>query len=93
MSLLSARWWFENRETGEITIAQFPNWPLGGVAGCWTARLVLPDGSPLDDALGWAVRILWLIWGADELIRGVYPWRRALGTGVIGWQVAAVALA
>jgi hypothetical protein len=93
MSLLSARWWFENRETGEITIAQFPNWPLWGVAGCWTARLVLPDGSPLDDALGWAVRVLWLIWGADELIRGVNPWRRALGTGVIGWQVAAVAMA
>ena len=24
----SWRWWFESRETGEITIAQFPNWPL-----------------------------------------------------------------
>ena len=24
----SFRWWFENRETGQITIAQFPNWPL-----------------------------------------------------------------
>ena len=29
---------------------------------------------------------LWLYWAFDELIRGVNPWRRALGLGVIVWQ-------
>jgi hypothetical protein len=28
-----------------------------------------------------------LFWGADELIRGVNPWRRLLGALVIAWQL------
>lgn len=86
----SWRWWFEHRETGEITIAQFPNWPLWGVAGCWIARSAVGDGSTAHDVLGWAIRALWLYWGADELLRGVNPWRRLLGTAVIVWQVGTI---
>jgi hypothetical protein len=91
MSPLSRRWWFENRHTGEITIAQFPNWPLWGLGGCWLARLAADDGSTIHDVLGWVIRGLWLFWGADELLRGVNPWRRALGLGVITWQIIAIA--
>jgi hypothetical protein len=87
----SWRWWFEHRETGEITIAQFPNWPLWTIGACWLARLVTADGSTAHDLLGWAIRVLWLVWGADELVRGVNPWRRVLGLGVIAWQIVAVA--
>jgi len=87
----SWRWWFAHRETGEITIAQFPNWPLWTIGACWLARLVTADGSTAQDLLGWAIRGLWLVWGADELVRGVNPWRRALGLGVIAWQIVAVA--
>jgi hypothetical protein len=35
---------------------------------------------------------LWLYWGADELVRGVNPWRRLLGTGVVLWQLARLLL-
>jgi hypothetical protein len=87
----SWRWWFEHRETGEITIAQFPNWPLWAIGACWLARLVTADGSTAHDLLGWAIRGLWLVWGTDELVRGVNPWRRVLGAGVIVWQIVAVA--
>lgn len=86
----SWRWWFEIRETGEVTIAQFPNWPLWCIGGVWIARLLATTGSTLHDALGWAARGLWLVWGADELVRGVNPWRRVLGVGVIAWQAVSI---
>ena len=85
------RWWFAHRRTGEITVAQVPNWPIWCIGAAWIARLVAGDGSTLDGALGGAIRVLWCIWGADELVRGVNPWRRALGLGVLAWQVAAIA--
>jgi hypothetical protein len=85
------RWWFENRQTGAITVGQFPNWPLFAIAATWVARAIAQDGSrPYDLAAG-AATVLWIYWGADELIRGVNPWRRLLGTGVIVWQVVRLA--
>lgn len=88
--MTSVRWWFENRETGEITIAQFPNWPLFGVGLAWATRRIADDGSPWHDIAGVAVPVLWCYWGADEVVRGVNPWRRLLGAGVIVWQLAAL---
>ena len=84
------RWWFENRETGEITIAQFPNWPIWSIGVAWLTRLPLTDGSGPHDIVGWVIRVLWLTWGADELARGVNPWRRLLGVAVIVWQLVSI---
>jgi hypothetical protein len=87
----SWRWWFEDRSTGEITVAQFPNWPLWSIGGCWTARLLSAEGSTIHDTLGWTIHGLWLFWGADEVLRGVNPWRRVLGAVVIVWQAISIA--
>lgn len=87
----SWRWWFEHRETGEITIAQFPNWPLWCIAACWILRALISDGTVTHEVLGWTTRVLWLVWGADEIARGVNPWRRLLGTAVIVSQIVAIA--
>lgn len=84
------RWWFENRETGDITVAQFPNWPLFGVGFGWAVGLIADEGSLSHDIAGVGVAALWLYWGADELVRGVNPWRRLLGTAVIVWQLASL---
>ena len=84
------RWWFENRTTGDITIAQFPNWPIWAIVVCWLLRLTLADGSTPHHVAGWAIRGLWLVWGADEVVRGVNPWRRLLGAAVIGWQTISI---
>lgn len=84
------RWWFEDRRTGAITVAQFPNWSLWAIIGCWVARSAVADGSDLHGALGWAISALWLVWGADELVRGVNPWRRLLGTLAIVWQAVVI---
>ncbi len=91
MKMLSVRWWFENRETGEITVAQFPNWPLFAILAGWAVRAIADDSSDAYRWAGGAVTVLWLYWGADELIRGVNPWRRLLGTLVIAWQLVGLA--
>ncbi len=87
MRVLSPRWWFENRETGEITVAQFPNWPLWGIAAGWLLVALSPDTSPVVRIAGCVVVGLWGYWGADELLRGVNPWRRLLGSAVLAWQI------
>jgi hypothetical protein len=84
------RWWFENRETGDITVAQSPNWPLFAVGSAWLVGWVADDGSRLDDIAGVAATGLLLYWGADELLRGVNPWRRLLGAAVILWQLVGI---
>lgn len=70
---------FRSRQTGRIVIAQFPNAALGlYIAVALTRRVFDPVGTvrtTLDwmavGALGW--------WAVDEVVRGVNPWRRALG--------------
>ena len=84
------RWWFADRATGEITVAQFPNWPIWCIGACWLARVITDAGSTAHEALGWVIRGLWIVWGVDELVRGVNPWRRLLGTIVIAWQVVSL---
>jgi len=76
---MSADWWFRDRDTGKITIAQFPNPPL------WVFLGAVAVGWFVDGTIGTAARVVataalaW--WAGDEVLRGVNPWRRALGVG------------
>jgi hypothetical protein len=74
-------WLFRNRQTGRITVAQFPN------AALWIYILTVVLGwflhtgttaRTVDDGIGVAA-LAW--WAVDELCRGVNPWRRLLGLG------------
>ena len=85
------RWWFQNRQTGRITVAQFPNWPLFAIAALTAVRWLVGGDPDVADLSGWVVSGLWLYWGGDELVRGVNPWRRLIGASVIGWQLIRVA--
>src|SRR3954470_22049140 len=83
-SIMSAilDWCFRSRVTGRITIAQFPNaalWLfLAASLGAWymepgsiaTVARTVAFGGGAD-------------WAADELLRGVNPWRRILGLMVL----------
>lgn len=83
-----ADWLFMDRGTGQYVIGQLPNPPiiifvlarglawLTGAAGTWGAVLYWVGTG----ALVW--------WAADELLRGVNPFRRMLGAVVLaftGW--------
>jgi hypothetical protein len=75
-------WLFRDRRTGRIVIAQFPNVPLM----VWivaTALRWLVRGAT-DRVLGVIATIALIIWAGDEVVRGVNPWRRLLGAGVLG---------
>ena len=68
---------FRNRQTGQITIGQFPNVALWILLASVALRWVVPGRTVIDwigtGALAW--------WSVDELIHGVNPWRRFLGAG------------
>lgn len=81
-------WWFENRETGETTIAQFPNLSLGIFIVAWGAQRIFEPTGVAGTALSVTSHGALIWWSADELVRGVNPWRRMLGAVVLAWQVA-----
>ena len=72
-------WMFQNRHTGRVTVAQFPNAALA----IFLATLVVERAIDRGDAPGLAVRwtgtfaLGW--WAVAELRSGVNPWRRLLG--------------
>src|SRR5262249_23692377 len=77
------RWFFQNRETGTITIVQPPNLSL------WIAMLAgaLIWAWHPPDRLGVALQVIFkgalFVWGVDEILRGINPWRRSLGVAML----------
>jgi hypothetical protein len=80
-------WVFRSRETGRITIAQRPNVTLIVFVLARALDGLLDPDPPWSTVLRGAgtVAIVW--WSVDELVRGVNPWRRLLGAGVLVVQV------
>lgn len=83
-------WWFRDRRTGAIVIAQFPNAALAVWIGCWAVQRF---GSLTGDAevlVRGAGRAALAIWALDEITRGCNPFRRALGAIVLTSVVVAL---
>ncbi|MHB8329665.1 MAG: hypothetical protein ACYDD6_08590 [Acidimicrobiales bacterium] len=83
-----AHWFFCNRQTGRVTIAQLPNVPLGIFLGTVLLRWVVPIGTWMYTAIQWTAVVALGWWALDEVLRGVNPWRRTLGVGICGLVVA-----
>lgn len=81
------QWFFRNRETGAITIAQMPNLVLWIVIVASLLLWFWPSAGKASVALTIIVKGGLLIWAADEIIRGVNPWRRCLGTAVAVYEL------
>jgi len=79
-------WWFRSRETGRITIGQWPNLPLWVFIGAWTLRRIFDPAGAAGTVLTVVATAALVVWALDEVIRGVNPWRRALGATVLTWQ-------
>jgi hypothetical protein len=83
-------WMFRSRQTGQITIAQFPNLALWVFLVTVVVRwVVVPRGDFHTTIDAVAVAAL-AAWAVDEVLRGVNPWRRLLGLGGCGFVVAGV---
>lgn len=80
-------WFFRNRETGAITIAQSPNLVLWIVIVAVLLRWMWPSSGQVSGALTVVVKGGLLVWAADEIVRGVNPWRRSLGTAVAVYEL------
>jgi hypothetical protein len=86
----SIEWWFRNRQTGEITIGQVPNIPLVVFLVAWLANLIAAPGGSVGTGLEVIAAFALLVWGVEELVWGVNPFRRLLGAVVLGALVAQV---
>lgn len=79
-------WWFRDRETDRIVLGQFPNPSLiiamALFAARWVAR-VADANSGLQQALDWGFTAAILWWAGREVLQGVNPFRRLLGTVVV----------
>jgi hypothetical protein len=83
-------WVFRSRETGRITLFQRPNWQLlVWLAATVVLRLGHPQGT-LHDILRIIATAALGAWAADEVLRGVNPFRRLLGAVVLGVLVLSV---
>ena len=74
---------FVNRRTGRLTVGQWPNVPLSVfVVATIALRVFRPPGG-----IGGALQVLGdvaiTVWAADEVARGVNPFRRLLGLVVL----------
>ncbi|CAN5748615.1 hypothetical protein BH23ACT2_BH23ACT2_00040 [soil metagenome] len=81
-------WLFRNRATGRITLAQFPNWSIALFGVCTLVRRLLGPTGAAGTALVVVGTGALIWWAADEIVRGVNPWRRMLGGVVMaatGW--------
>jgi hypothetical protein len=83
-------WLFRNRQTGEITIGQFPNLPLAIFLVVVGIRWFLPADSGARTWLSGVGLVALAWWALDEIIRGVNPWRRILGSAGMVFVVLGV---
>ena len=79
-------WFFRSRETGAITIAQWPNLLLWIVIVAGVLLWIWPSAGKASAGLTIVMKGGLVIWGADEIFRGVNPWRRCLGAAVVFYE-------
>jgi hypothetical protein len=79
----SFNWLFRSRDNGRLTIMQWPNLALAIDITITVARRLMHTHGAIDQTLRWtgAAALVW--WCLDEIIRGVNPFRRALGIVVL----------
>jgi hypothetical protein len=85
-------WLFRNRQTGERTIGQTPNAAIIVFVVAWVLRRIFEPSGVLGTVLDVVVVGAIVFWALDEIVRGVNPWRRILGAGVLAAVVLGLLL-
>lgn len=81
-------WCFRDRRTGAVVIGQAPNLALWLFAAASLAAWLIPPGGTAGHVAFILSRLVLAWWAADELLRGVNPWRRFLGAAVLIYLLA-----
>jgi hypothetical protein len=90
MGRRAVRWMLLNRQTGQLTVAQWPNVSLSVfIVLTLLVHIFHPRGA-VDDLVHVLADVALTIWAVDELIRGVNPFRRILGLVVIVLTIASL---
>lgn len=76
-------WFLRSRRTGRRTVVQAPNVPLGVWLAATVVRLALHPGGAAGTAVDVVATVSLVVWAADEVLRGVNPFRRLLGATVL----------
>ncbi len=80
-----AQWLFRDRATGKFVVGQFPNVPL--IAWLVATGLSAVSTGATQTLFGYLAAAALVVWAGDELLRGVNPFRRLLGAGVLVWKM------
>lgn len=90
MSRLRAgfNWLLRDRRTGRVVVAQWPNAAAWVYVASLLARRMVPDGAVTAVVVAGTVALV--VWGVDEVLRGVNPFRRLLGAGVLVVQAVSL---
>ena len=88
----SVNWHLRNRRTGGLTVAQWPNLPLGAFLAAEIALRFVRSGDRAATVLRAVAVVALLLWAADEIARGVNPFRRMLGAAVALATIAGLLL-
>jgi hypothetical protein len=78
-------WWIRDSDTGRRVLFQAPNPAIIVWASAYVLRWF--TGDRLDSRLVHVGMGALIVWGLDEVVRGSAPYRRVLGTIVLGWQL------
>ena len=76
-------WFWRDRHTGRIVVAQWPNLWLWVFITASCVGLITHAAGPTGFGARLVSTAFLLIWAGDELLRGVNPWRRSLGMAVL----------
>jgi hypothetical protein len=76
-------WFWRDRQTGRIVIAQRPNLWLWIFVAASLVELVTDATGPTGIGAHIVSTTSLLIWAGDEILRGANPWRRCLGIAVL----------
>jgi len=80
-------WLFRDRRTGRITVAQVPNLLLITFLVAEAVRLIARPSGTIADVVDVVASLALIAWAVDEIVRGVNPWRRILGSAALAWVV------
>ncbi len=82
----AVRWMFEDRNTGRLVFAQWPNPPLWVFLVASVVRRVADER--ISNGAGFFATVALATWALLELLKGVNPFRRILGAVVLAGLLA-----